>query len=66
MGRSTRGVNRNSCIIMNIYIDLENLESFIKCEATNNKIDIDTANEIVRLIREIKNKEHAINIFEKR
>lgn len=41
---------------MNIYIDLENLESFIKCEATNNKIDIDTAKEIIRLLDQIKTK----------
>lgn len=51
---------------MTSYLDLENLETFVKCEASTNKIDIDTANELIRLIREIKEKEHAIDIFKKR
>lgn len=33
---------------------IETLEDFIKCEASDYKINTDTANEILRIIREIK------------
>jgi len=40
--------------LMQLYSDVEWLEDFIKVSAADNKIDIRTANEILRMIREAK------------